>query len=61
MKQMAFWLVLAALVSALGLWPTKAHDAAELLPAQVLVVDASSSAAHRNKWPPARILTRDVS
>ena len=41
MKQMAFWLVLAALVSALGLWPTKAHDAAELLPAQVLVVDAS--------------------
>ena len=41
MKQMAFWLVLAALVSALGLWPTKAHDAAELLPAQALVVDAS--------------------
>ena len=41
MKQMAFWLALAALVTALGLWPTKAHDASELLPAQVLVVDAS--------------------
>ena len=27
----------------------------------VLVVDASSSAAHRNKWPPAPILTRDAS
>ena len=41
MKQMALWLALAVLVTALGLWPTKARDASELLPAQVLVVDAS--------------------
>lgn len=41
MKQMAFWLAVAALVSALGLWPTKARDASELLPAQILMVDAS--------------------
>lgn len=41
MKQMAFWLVFAAAICALGLWPSKAHDAAELLPAQILVVDAS--------------------
>lgn len=41
MKQMAFWLIFAAVVCALGLWPSKAHDAAELLPAQLLLVDAS--------------------
>lgn len=41
MKQMAFWLVFAAAVTALGLWPTKARDASGLLCAQVLVVDAS--------------------
>ncbi len=41
MKQMAFWLAFAAVISALGLWPSRACDAAELLPAQVLVVDAS--------------------
>lgn len=41
MKQMAFWFVFAAAVTALGLWPTKARDASGLLCAQVLVVDAS--------------------
>ena len=41
MKQMAFWFVFAAAVTALGRWPTKARDASGLLCAQVLVVDAS--------------------
>lgn len=41
MKQMAFWLLFAAAICALGLWPSKAHDAAELLPAQILIVDAA--------------------
>lgn len=41
MKQMACWLAFAALICALGLWPSPASDASKLLPAQVLVVDAS--------------------
>lgn len=40
MKQLAFWILFAAAVCALGLWPTRAVDASALLPAQLLVIDA---------------------
>ncbi len=43
MKQMAFWLVFAALISALGLWPSEGRDASELLPAQAIVVDTAGA------------------
>ncbi len=46
MKQMLFWLAFAGMVCAMGLWPARPHDAAELLPARALVIDAQAGAVH---------------
>ena len=41
MKRIWIWLALLAAVAAFGLFPAQGTDAADLLPAQLLLVEAS--------------------